>query len=59
MDPGFFANPDPGFKSPDPSINKLMGWDLNDGFDKVLTKKDSVKSARYELKHFFLLLLQF
>ena len=25
MDPGFFADPDPGFKSPDPSINKLMG----------------------------------
>ena len=25
MDPGFFADPDPGFESPDPSINKLMG----------------------------------
>ena len=25
MDPGFFADPDPGFKSPDPSINKLVG----------------------------------
>ena len=27
MDPGFFAHPDPGIKSPDsnPSINKLMG----------------------------------
>ena len=25
MDPGFFADPDPGFKSPDPSINKLIG----------------------------------
>ena len=27
MDPGFFADLDPGFKSPDPdpSINKLMG----------------------------------
>ena len=26
MDPGFFADPDPGFKSldPDPSSNKLM-----------------------------------
>ena len=23
MDPGFFADPDPGFKSPDPSIDKL------------------------------------
>ena len=22
---GFFANPDPGFKSPDPSISKIMG----------------------------------
>ena len=21
----FFADPDPGFKSPDPSINKLVG----------------------------------
>ena len=30
MDPGFFADPDPGIKSPDPSINKL-----HDGFDKV------------------------
>ena len=25
MDPGFFADSDPGFKSPDPSINKLIG----------------------------------
>ena len=25
MDPGFFADPDPGFKSPDQSINKLIG----------------------------------
>ena len=27
MDPGFFADPDPGFISPgpDPSINKLIG----------------------------------
>ena len=25
MDPGFIADPDPGFLSPDPSINKLMG----------------------------------
>ena len=24
MDPGFFADPDLGFKSPDPSIYKLM-----------------------------------
>ena len=24
MEPGFFADPDPGFKSPDPSINKLL-----------------------------------
>ena len=23
MDPGFFADPDPGFKSPDPSIYKF------------------------------------
>ena len=38
MDPGFFADPDPGFKSPDPSIYKLS--DLNDGFDKVLEEPD-------------------
>ena len=27
MDPGFFADPDPGYKSPDPdpSISKLIG----------------------------------
>ena len=25
LDPGSFADPDPGFKSLDPSINKLMG----------------------------------
>ena len=30
MYPGFFAVPDPGFKSPDPSINRL--WDQNDDF---------------------------
>ena len=28
MDPGFFADPDPGFKSPDPSMNKLIGSKL-------------------------------
>ena len=30
MDPGFFSDLDPGFKSsdPDPSINKLMGSKL-------------------------------
>ena len=40
MDPCFFADPDPGFKSPDPdpSINKLI--DLKDGFDKVLEEPD-------------------
>ena len=25
VDPGFFADPDPGLKCPDPSLNKLMG----------------------------------
>ena len=49
MDPGFFADLDPGFKSQDPSFTKINLWDLNDGFDKVLfwrslAKKDSVKS---------------
>ena len=33
METGFLAHPDPGFKSPDPSIINLC--DLNDGFDKV------------------------
>ena len=28
-------------------------------FWRSLTKKDSVKSARYDIKHFFLLLLKF
>ena len=39
-DSGFFADPDPGFKSPDldPSISKLIG--LNDGFYKVLEEPD-------------------
>ena len=41
MDPGFFfADPDPCFKSPDPSIKKLMGSTVNDGFDKVLEEPD-------------------
>ena len=52
MNPGFFAlpDPDPGFKSPDPSINKIM--DLNDvliRFWRSLNKKGSVKSARHEI----------
>ena len=38
MDPGFFADPDPDFKSPDPSIYNFC--DLNDGFDKVLEEPD-------------------
>ena len=37
MDPGFFADPDTGFKSPDPSINL---WDLNESFDKILEEPD-------------------
>ena len=28
MDPGFFADPDLGFKSPDTSLNKLMASKL-------------------------------
>ena len=47
MDPGFFADPYPGFKIRISPLTNL--WDLNDGFDKVLeahlTKKDSVESA--------------
>ena len=38
---GFFADPDPGFKSPDP----FMIYDLNDGFDKVLEPKLEPNSA--------------
>ena len=38
MDPGFFADPDPGFKSRiRPFINLC---DLNDGFDKVLEEPE-------------------
>ena len=50
MDPGFFADPDPGFKSPDPSINKLLAGILMMvliRFWRSLAKKDSVKSARF------------
>ena len=36
MDPGFFADLDPGFKTPD--LSNL--WDLNDGFDRGLEKPD-------------------
>ena len=44
MDPGVFADLDPGFISPDqdPSINK---WDLNDGFDKVLEEPDQKRQC--------------
>ena len=62
MDPGFFADPDPGLKVRIRIRPLINLWDLNDGFDKVLEEpdqKDSVKSATYEIYNFFLLLLQF
>ena len=34
MDPGFFSDPDPDLKSPDPSIDKLMGSHSKLWFDK-------------------------
>ena len=43
MDPGFFANPDPVFKSPDPPIINLC--DLNDGFEKVLEEPDQKRQC--------------
>ena len=51
MDPGFFVDPDPGLKSPDPDPH-MYKCDLNDGFDKVLEEPDQkkgVKRARYEI----------
>ena len=52
IDPGFFANPDPDFKNPDPSIKKLMGskWCFWLGFWglRSLTKKERVESAKNE-----------
>ena len=47
MDPGFFADPDPGFKSLlkvriRPFINLC---DLNDGFDKVLEEPDQKRQC--------------
>ena len=53
MDPGFFAEPDPDFKNPDPdpSVNKLMGYKRCSliRFWRKLTKKDSVESAKYDI----------
>ena len=40
MDPGFTTNPDPGFKSPDPSINKLLVSHDGLELDKVLEEPD-------------------
>ena len=37
---GFFANQDPGFKSPDPSINKLLVSHDGLELDKVLEEPD-------------------
>ena len=53
MDLGFFADPDPGFKSPDPdpSIKKLM---VLTRFWRSLTKMDRVESAKYEIQFFLL-----
>ena len=53
MDLGFFADPDLGFKSPDPdpSINKLM---VLTRFWTSLTKMDRVESAKYEIQFFLL-----
>ena len=47
MDPGFFADPDPGFKSPDSDPSFINLCDLNDGFDKVLEEHDQ-KGQCYE-----------
>ena len=46
MDPGFFADPDPGFKSPDPS----MIYDLNDSFEKVLEPKIGAQNSAVGLQ---------
>ena len=43
MDPGFFADPDPGLKSPNrPFINLC---DINDDFDKVLEEPDQKRQC--------------
>ena len=49
---GFFADPDPGLKVRRQIRPLKKLWDLNDGlirFRRSLTKKDSVRSARYEI----------
>ena len=45
MDPGFFADSDPGFKSPDPSFYKLTVSDQNDNFDKVFEEPDQKRQC--------------
>ena len=40
MDPGFTTNPDPGFKSPDPSIHTLLVSHDGLELDKVLEEPD-------------------
>ena len=54
MDPGFFADPEPDFKNPEPAINKLIGskWCFWLGFGGTWPKKDSVESAKFEINKF-------
>ena len=54
-DPGFFDDPDKDFTNPDPDPSIKKQRDVNDVFDQVLEspdQKDSVESAKYELKKF-------
>ena len=60
MDPGFFADPDPDFKNPDPdpSINKPMGskWCFWLGFGVTWPKRTVLRMLNMKLKKFLLLL---
>ena len=58
MDPGFYADPDPDYKNPDPFVfcfNKLMEskWCSLIRFWRNLTKKDSVQRTKYDIQIFF------
>ena len=55
MDPDFFADPDPGFKSPDPSINKLMGskWWFWWGFGGAWPKRTVLRVLDMKYNIFF------
>ena len=60
MDPGFFADPYPGFKIRISPLTNL--WDLNDGFDKVLEaldQKGQCGECLIRKKFVFYLFLQF